>query len=712
MISKRKLFMTSAICFTLATRQFVVRTRLFGLIIAVSALHLAACQSVEQPIVQLESALQVARNALGTGSVQYAYDAAGRLVTAQDGNSNLVEYRYDASGNILSVLHNGNSIPMLFDVMPTSAVIGDTITITGIGLSATAASNLVQFTGANSNATTATTQRIQAVVPVNTTTGPIKVVVGGKAISNSLPLTILSNGPKITDFTPKMGNSNTVVQVTGTNFSTNRSENVAWIGAQIAQVGNVTSTSMAIYPSHASGKIEIATGQGLALSAQDFYYIPSGVSQGNVICTSRLTIDGNTTSCNLKESPQTALFLFDANQGDHPHIDLFDVGTEYTLSAQIFDATGLSWISTYFGTVGNMGFDLTKVPSSGTYLLMLQAFQSRSGNSNLRFGLSSPKTGNITVNGATLTFSPQQTWQSGYYQFYVPDSDTNIAFEFFNNTFTKQAETVELLGQSEKDTIFSKYIGPGSTAHVKVKSLPAGYYTLHISASDHIEAANMSFYAKSFAQDVKANLVASTSSTAYSLNQNIYQDGNYSFSAMAGDYIGMAAFDIVTNPGSSMVTFDIYDPNNTYIGGNVIDGNGSFYTGDLPSTGVYRLLVSTFFSSTPSSTTGKVLLTPAWRGALTLSGSAVTFSASRPGQPAIYTFQTNQTKDVTVTASGCTFNGIIGDVYSSSGSYVDFLYFTSGSASSHTISNLPPGAYRIIFKPSSIETGSISISVK
>ena len=101
-------------------------------------------------------------------SVQYVYDALGRLTTVVDPSGNVATYNYDAVGNLLSITSSTTSPSALaiLGFSPTQGGAGTTVTIQGQNFSATPGSNTVKFNGTIATVTAATTGPLG--VPVGT----------------------------------------------------------------------------------------------------------------------------------------------------------------------------------------------------------------------------------------------------------------------------------------------------------------------------------------------------------------------------------------------------------------------------------------------------------------------------------------------------------------------------------------------------------------
>jgi YD repeat-containing protein len=121
-------------------------------------------------------------------TVQYAYDAVGRLTVVADPRGDLAVYDYDAVGNLLAI----RRVPVadvpdpvvVALVVPEAARAGATVSVFGKGFSATADDNSVTFNGTRATVLTARPTRLTVRVPSDATTGPVRVAAPlGAAVS-------------------------------------------------------------------------------------------------------------------------------------------------------------------------------------------------------------------------------------------------------------------------------------------------------------------------------------------------------------------------------------------------------------------------------------------------------------------------------------------------------------------------------------------------
>lgn len=112
-------------------------------------------------------------------TVQYAYDAAGRLGVVADLRGDLAVYQYDAAGNLLAIQRiTVGDVPdavVIAHVSPGSASRDATVSIFGKGFGATPPANALTFNDVPAVVATASPTRLTARVPASATTGPIRL---------------------------------------------------------------------------------------------------------------------------------------------------------------------------------------------------------------------------------------------------------------------------------------------------------------------------------------------------------------------------------------------------------------------------------------------------------------------------------------------------------------------------------------------------------
>jgi YD repeat-containing protein len=106
------------------------------------------------------------------------------------------------------------------------------------------------------------------------------------------------------------------------------------------------------------------------------------------------------------------------------------------------------------------------------------------------------------------------------------------------------------------------------------------------------------------------------------------------FSGATGQVLSFGYTGVSTTPSNQYIDYKVYKPDGTLLASNSSSTNGSDYLPPLPASGTYTLIVDPGTSAANTTLT----LSSEVTGTLTSGGAAVTFSTTRAGQKASYTF--------------------------------------------------------------------------
>ena len=165
---------------------------------------------------------------------------------------------------------DASNAPIISNFSPSSALPGETVTVSGEHFNASPSGNAVKFNGEAGVVTQATTTQLQVTVPASATTGKISVIVNGKTVVSANDFTVLQT--TITGFSPTSGLVGTVITINGNNFSTVAGDNVVKINGVQAAVSAATATQLtAVVPAETTtGKISITLNGTTITSVEDF----------------------------------------------------------------------------------------------------------------------------------------------------------------------------------------------------------------------------------------------------------------------------------------------------------------------------------------------------------------------------------------------------------------------------------------------------------
>lgn len=175
-------------------------------------------------------------------------------------------------GFVLKISENAASPPVITSFTPSSGMIGEPVTITGLNFSTVPTENSVRFNGVLTTVSSATTTSILTVVPASASTGPVTVTVSGFTATSVDNFIVTVPVPIITNFNPASGPVNTLVTITGINFDSNAVNNVVRFNGTPSTVMASTSTSITTrVPQGAeTGIISVTVGANTAGSAVPF----------------------------------------------------------------------------------------------------------------------------------------------------------------------------------------------------------------------------------------------------------------------------------------------------------------------------------------------------------------------------------------------------------------------------------------------------------
>ena len=345
--------------------------------------------------------------AVGAGPrVHYYYDALGRLIQAASSDGNGVQYGYDAVGNITAIRRLAADALSVVDFAPRAGPVGSTVTVYGSGFDATAAENVVTFNGTPAVVNAATETTLIVNVPDGATSGKITISNSRGSATSTTDYVVsgTSSTPTISGFTPIVGTLGTLVTLTGSNFDTHAEDDKVTMAGQFAVVvrdaGSPTATQLKVnVPSAtASGKIEITTPFGSAISASEFFAVPVTVNPADVEFTGRLTTNDPALTMTTTTNGKKAALLFDAQAGQRLH--LVTTGGTFT-SAFPVDVYGTSGtkIETLSLTNNGVADFSAPVSSDGTYVAIVRPSSSDKGTLQIR--LVADVTGPIAMDGST-----------------------------------------------------------------------------------------------------------------------------------------------------------------------------------------------------------------------------------------------------------------------------------------------------------------------
>jgi hypothetical protein len=193
------------------------------------------------------------------------------------------------------------ALPQVNSISPISGLTNTPVTITGTNFSTVLAENKVTFNGKEAVITIATATQITTTVPLLAETGSVVVTVKDKTAINQPTFTVDSATPEVSKISPASGVINTVVVITGTNFSSVIAENKVTFNGKEADVTLASPTQLtATVPTSAETGQVVVTAKGKTAENQPVFTVISipVLTTGDVKTLTPLTAagGGNVTS--------------------------------------------------------------------------------------------------------------------------------------------------------------------------------------------------------------------------------------------------------------------------------------------------------------------------------------------------------------------------------------------------------------------------------
>jgi YD repeat-containing protein len=616
--------------------------------------------------------------------ISYHYDELGRLIALVSPGIGTAVYTYDVVGNLLSITRYAATAVLIVDFTPKQGPVGTTVTIVGVGFSATPGQNAVRFNGTQATVGAASTTQLTVTVPAGATTGTISVTAPGGSSTSATPFTVTgtSGAPTISNFAPAIGTAGTAVAVNGTNFEVRPTDNRLLFNVLQAPVATATSTvlSPTVPGGGTSGRLTVSTPNGQAQSTADFFIPPPGYTTAQVVFTGRLVLGGATLTPSFATAGKIALVVFDGTSSQQ--VSLGIGGGVVSTTTTIYNPNG-----TVLGSVGtdfNGGsLQVSSLPVTGTYTIMVLPGPN-TGNAPLTLS-QDLNLGAIQINGASVNVAIARQGQRARLTF---SGTTGQRLTIGTVNATRQA-TYSVLNPDGSQLV-SQVLSSGS---LTVPPLPTtGTYTI-LMAPDHGIPMSVTV---ALSSEVSGTIVIGGAAVPVTIVEP-WQRARLTFNATAGQRLDLGV------TGSTLpswrTTFLAPDGSTvmSQIGGN---GNAALHTPPLTQTGTHTLLLEPL---DPSTGTLTYTLSAEVSGTITPGGAAVPVSLTRVGQRARLTFSGTVNQRVSLSGTGVTTPSAIVSLLRADGSgFATFFTAFAGQTGFGGPVILPASeTYGILVDPSS-----------
>jgi len=593
--------------------------------------------------------------------ISYLYDATGRLIAVVVPGTGTAVYAYDAVGNLLSITRYAATALLIVDFSPGQGPVGSTVTISGVGFSATASQNTVRFNGTQAMVSAATTTQLTVTVPAGATTGSINVTTAGGSSTGSSSFTVTgaSGTPTISDFSPAIGTAGTAVTLNGTNFEMRPTDNRLRFNLTQAPVATATPSLLAatVPGGGTSGRLAVATPSGQAQSSDDFFVPPPGYTTGQVVFTGRLALGGATLTPSFATAGRIALVVFDGSAGQQMSLGIGGGITSVTTT--IYNPGGS--VVTSGGTdISGGSLHVPWLPATGTYTILVAPAGTFTGSAPLTLS-QDLALGVIQINGASVNVNIARQGQRVRLTFYG-STGQRLTVGTVNAT---RSATYSVLNP-DGSALVSQLLASGA---LTVPQLPAtGTYTILIDP-DHGIPMSVTL---GLSSDIAGSIVIGGAAVAVAVEEP-WRRARLTFEATAGQQLDLGV------TGSTLPNWrtTFLSPDGSTVvsqsGGN---GTAALHTPPLTQTGTYTLLLE---PTDPSTGTLTYILSAEVSGNIAPGGAAVPVSMTRAGQRARLIFPCTATQRVSLGATGVTTPGAAVSLLRADGSFLATLFSVAAS---------------------------------
>mgnify|MGYP001562143563 FL=1 len=634
------------------------------------------------------------------GDISYVYDQLGRLMAVIDPATDTAVYSYDAVGNLLGITRQNSATLAIFQFTPDKGSVGTTVTIYGAGFSATPASNTVKFNGTTTSVLTATTTVLTANVPAGATNGPISVTVAGVTATSAANFTVgVGAAPTLTSFTPTVGNYGATVTLTGTNYDTTLVNNrVAFAGA-IGAVATATSTTITVpVPGSAqTGKISVATPQGSATSATEFFVAPPGVVAADIQYTGRAVVNGATVVASIPTANKNGLMVFDGVAGQRINIGFSSVTIgQFNVMGYRPDGIAMTLQPTSISTSGG-GIEWPLLPMTGTYTIVLDPVGNYTGNATVT--VSTELGGTITPGGAAVPVSIARVGQNARYTFSGTTGQT-VSLGLTSVTMTNA--TVSILRPDGSTVVTKSGIYTNDALDTQVLPMTGTYAILVDPQLAYAGGMTLTLYNQA---DLSGTITLDGPVVPLTLTVP-GQRARYTFTGTAGQWMNLGLSSV--SIASSTVSW--LKPDGTTLASATITTAGGSLDPSLalPTSGTYTIVVDPM-----SVNTGTVTLTLSspLTGSIAIDGASGSVSVTRIGQTARYTFAGTAGQQVNLGLTAVTLsNSYIIMLRPDGSSHATNSFGVAGGSLDPSM--LPTtGTYTLVVDPAGVATGAVTLTL-
>jgi YD repeat-containing protein len=420
----------------------------------------------------------------------------------------------------------------------------------------------------------------------------------------------------------------------------------------------------------------------------------------NVQATGRLDVNGTATPANLA-AVQTGKYTFTGTVGQRLGLGFAGMSTNPPGSSmffKVYSPSGTELASAGWGR--DNGVTIPQLTETGEYAVVVDVEDMASGTTNLY--LSSDVEGSLLVNGPAVPFNVTRPGQNGRFVFSATAGQT-VSVVGTDGTFLLDDVSVRAPDGGWVPRLAGKELQPQGTGFVlDLGALPlTGDYELLLDVHE-AETGTMNLKA---VMDVSSPIAIDGTPTTVNLGPG--QNGRFTFSGNVGQNLGLGISNVAITPSGNWPIYRLLDPSGTEIFYNQSNRNYSVDFPTLTVPGVYTFIADPVYDSSLNFT---LTLSNDLTGSLVVGADPVTFSTTRPGQNARYTFQATAHQNLNLITTNSTFGGVGGSVwvFDAGGNLVS----SSGFNMTLALNDLAAGTYTAVLGANGINVGSVKVQLK
>jgi hypothetical protein len=536
------------------------------------------------------------------------------------------------------------------DFTPKVGKSGTALTVSGFNFDATPSSNAVLVGTGAATVSTASTTSISATAGAAVTSGKVTVttpsgtgtssadffVAPGSTVATNVAFTARATlgGPAVNVAIAQAGRAGLVL------FDGRQGQ---FLSLYVSGVTFAGSTQVAIYtPSGTSlfSTSSVTSAQALklvppVLPSTGTYTVliqPASGSSGQLSLrifedAAASLVAGGSASPLALAAGQNGRYMFTGTAGDHLGLAVTAIATSPSNSQvllSLYQPNGTFLWSLSPAAPQSTTFPV--LPATGAYTLLARPAGTASASISLL--LSPALMGVLTIDGPATRFQTARPGQTGRYTFSATAGQSFTLEVITGATFTSPGGVSFHVYQPSGANVKNGSLSPNTDVKVDLNPLPAsGTYTIELDPpSLDTGTIDVRVISKN-----TATLVPDDPPQTFTLGTA--QNGLYTFTGNAGDYLGLAVTSLSTTPPGQSVPMFLYF--NTTLLWNAAASVGSWQWPKLPVTGTYTFLVQ------PSGTAGAtytVQLSRALTSTIAVDGAPISFQNARPAQAGRYTF--------------------------------------------------------------------------